>query len=670
MTNASGDTEYRLASTALEARLSARGVLVEILEKSSGQRFVMDAPEQFRVLTGDRTIGPADCDRPVVTQHDGRIELVYPHPDFEISVSYRLGPDDHFLDKVLKIRPRGNASYTLKHVSMGKWRQAADSGTLVPFPHGQCLTYFLRRPGAGFFFGVRTPFDDAPKENAVEVDLSYRVGIIFPPGTTYEAEPAYFGVYRPIGRCAPPVPARIKESVLSQIPPDAGESEAMLRMVKKLAPPRGGLTLTYCGYQGGLYYGDYGEPDGMARVEEDKETLRLVHEMLGPCIVQAAGPFFGAFRDAMRLSTNDQRLPATPARQELVDWINANGMTAMHWACLKAVHGYDMMKPRLGPYCPDHPEWHADQYANCTAHPDYMNWFTKLLSNDIKAGYAGFFSDEPGPGLRYQLRCEKSDHPHLPGDVSYAYFYRRREFFRTLRRTFGEQFELQGQRPHMDAGIWDATYLNSLFTFLENPGLKAETFRLWSRMRRCYSFVPSYLDQIMVQPGFEPVDHTMLSALAVSSNYLFIAPSAKEKLKAHKHAVDVNDHRVLATALREFPAPDRQRVRFWLDWARQHAAYMDEVIDLADWPGNGKPDGYLRLRDGRGYAFLFNSSGSFQSIQVPLDQSVGLDGKRRYSLKQLFPCDPQPGLAGQSSVSVTLAPASASLFEITPVSQK
>ena len=653
------------SSEFLVATFSKDGTLTTLQNKLTGERMNMEGASQFAFLTDSAEINDRNCQRTSLRETPHGLEASYAHPGFEVKVSYELRPPDHFLEKRVRIRHLGVRSFAIKRFSLGAWVAGGPSGTVTPFQHGQCVTYFLRQQKGGFLFGVRTPFEEIFPADAKRLDLAYPVNMIFNPGATYEAETAYWGVYRLTGRFAPKAPPKIKESVLSQVLPDLGESEAMLKMVRKLAPPRGGMTLVYNGYQGGLYLGDYGEPAGMAQAEQDVETLRLVNEMLGRCIVQPAGPFFGAFREALQLTPKDQRLEAPPARQKLVDWINANGMTAMHWACLKAVHGW--LEPRLGPYCPDHPAWQADEHANCAANPAYMEWFTKIVIEDIKKGYSGFVSDEPPPGLRYQLRCEKPNHQHLAGDVSYAYFYSRREFFKKLRQTFGDHFELQGQRPHMDAGIWDAIYLNSVFTFLEDPGLKAETFRLWSRMRRHYSFVPSYMDQIMVQPGFEPVDYTMLSALAVSSSYLFIAPSSKEKLKAHAQAI-LRNNRTMAIGLREYPVQHRQRVRFWLDWARQHAAYMDEVIDLPDWPGSGKPDGYLRIKDGRGFAFLFNSGSSVQSIQVPLDRTMGLDGQQRYSLRQVFPAGSNQALLSQSNAGFTLAPESAYLIEIAPVS--
>ncbi len=651
----------RLESTELAAYFQSDGTLEKILDKTTGQYLLMESPEEFRIVSDKVSIGPDDCRRSDIHQQDGRLEITCRYSSFDIRVIYTLGKEDHFLEKKLVIHHLGRESFDISHISMGRWKQEENSGQLVPFQHGQCLTYFLRRPEAGFFFGVETPFQDAPQLDSAVVSLSYPVSIIFPAGSTYEAETAYWGVYRPTGQYAPSVPTLLKESVLSHIQPDRGESDAMLRMVRRLASPRGGITVCYNGYQGGLYYGDYSAPDGMMQAEQDIKTIRLAKKMLGPCYIQPAGPFFGAYLGATTLTPEDENLPIPAARTSVVNWINTHGLQTMNWACLKAVHGWH--HPRLGPYCRQYPQWQADSLANCMANPEFVELLTRIIVNDCKAGgFTGLLSDEPLPGPRYYQACEKAGHAHLPGNVSYAYFYQRRKMFRTLREEFGPDFELQGQRPHQDAGIWDGIYLNSLFTFLEYAGVKGETLRLYSRMRRSYSFVPSYMDQILIQPGLEAVDITMLSALAVSSNYLFIAPSRPQDLKAHRNAL-MNDNKLISQAFQAFPESERQRVRYWMDWARDHSEFMDHVIDLPDWPGKGKPDGYLRLLDGRGFAFLFNSTDSAQYIAIPLNETVGLDKASYYRIDPVH----APGagsVTGRGEAKLLLPPHAAWLMEI------
>ena len=137
-------------------------------------------------------------------------------------------------------------------------------------------------------------------------------------------------------------------------------------------------------------------------------------------------------------------------------------------------------------------------------------------------GFSGFIVDEGPPFPRTHLPCFSTGHDHLPGDASYGYFVARREFFKTLRREFGPGFILEGQRPNMDTGIWDAIYLNYLFTPSERTVDTGDEIRFRSRLRHYYHFVPSTMDQIYFQPSPSTmdIDYLMLSALAVSNVHM------------------------------------------------------------------------------------------------------------------------------------------------------
>ncbi|MGW8179100.1 MAG: hypothetical protein ACWGQW_10095, partial [bacterium] len=448
--------------------------------------------------------------------------------------------------------------------------------------------------------------------------------------------------------------------------PDAGESEAMLRMVQRLTPPVPQVpTVVFNGYQGGLFFGDYGDPDGLQQAEYDIATLAIVEAALGPCFVQPASPWFGAYRQATVLTPMSSEIKVPPARQKLTQWINQNGMKPMGWSSVKAIHGW--VKPRLGPYCQNYLKWLGNPSENCPANPEFMSWFAQLLMKDLENGFHGFTSDEPGPTVpRYSFECQRTDHSHISGDVSYAYFFWERWLFQQLREAFGEGFELQGQRPQQDAGIWHATYLNSVFTLEESPGKSADQMRRWARIRRHYTFTPSYMDQLMVQPGMDQIDYTMLSILAVSSNYLFVAPTTPETLSEHTRGIREQNNRIMAEAWRSFPEDQRKRVRFWLDWARRNRNYMTRLFDLPEWPGEGGPDGYLRIMNGRGFAFLFNSTRFQQVIKLPLDETVGLDEETSYSLKQLYPKGFDDLRWCRAETRVALRPRSSYLIQIDP----
>lgn len=655
------------SSSSLVAHFTADGRLSRLQNCLTDEEVILTDSEEFSFVVNGEEIRTRDCRLDSVRETERGPEATYLHPEFEIRVSYSLEPDSHFLLKRVVLLHTGDEAFALNRCSLHRWAVESEPGQLLPFRHGQAVTYFLRRQRGGFFWGVQCPFEEVLPADSRFIDLAYPVGLILEAGSTYSMEPAYWGVYEQTGRYAPKVPERIKESLLSRITPDAGESEAMLRMVRRLSqrPPKV-PTVVFNGYQGGLFFGDYGDPDGLKQAEYDIETLALVESALGPCFVQPASPWFGAYRQATVLTPTSETVKVPPARQRLIQWINSKGMKPMGWSSVKAVHGW--VKPRLGPYCPDYSEWLGNPSENCPANPEFMKWFARLLINDLENGFHGFTSDEPGPTVpRFHFECQQLHHSHLPGDASYAYFFWERWLFRQLRDAFGESFELQGQRPQMDAGIWHAIYLNSVFTLEESPGKSADKMRRWARIRRHYTFTPSYMDQLMVQPGMDQIDYTMLSALAVSSNYLFVAPCTPETLPAHLEGIRVQNNRYMAKAWRSFPEDQRKRLRFWLDWGRENGEYMGHVYDLPEWPGEGGPDGYLRITGGRGFAFLFNSTNVRQMIKIPLDEKVGLDSGSDYFLKQLYPESGRDRERFKKETRFVVKPGSAYLIQIDPI---
>ena len=442
---------------------------------------------------------------------------------------------------------------------------------------------------------MQSPFENLLSQNVKSVVLTYPVNMKFEAGSSYALEKTYWGTCKLSGQftpemqqlaegCLPGISEDvdgmpfIKESRLSNILLDVNESEAMLEMVRKLAlPPRKDITVSYAGWKGGLSYLDFEEPGSKKRMKEDKKTLVMVKRMLGSCYVSFASTWYGAYRSVSRLGPQDESLSPPSGRKDFIRWMNSKGLKPLHFCSLKRVHGW--LKggdaDRFNPYCREFDQWKGNPKENCPANPAFVKWLSSILISDLKNGFRGFMSDEPGPTVpRYSFACPYGNHLHLPGNVSYAYFFRYRRLFDKLRDTLGPEFQLQAQRPQMDLGIWSALNVNTLFTFVESEGKSADMIRLWARMRRSISFVPSYLDQIMVQPGLEPTDHVMLSALAVSSNYIFTAPVRPDGLEEFSRGVKQRDHRPLMEGIRKFPRKEKKRVRFWLDWARKNREYM------------------------------------------------------------------------------------------------
>ena len=90
------------------------------------------------------------------------------------------------------------------------------------------------------------------------------------------------------------------------------------------------------------------------------------------------------------------------------------------------------------------------------------------------------------------------------------------------------------------------------------------------------------------------------------------------------------------------------------------------MIDLPDWPACDKPDGYLRIRNGGGFAFFFNSTDREASIELPLDTRADLNGGEPYAVRQLYPVSKNRTNFCRDATTIDLAPHSAYLFEIRP----
>jgi hypothetical protein len=398
------------------------------------------------------------------------------------------------------------------------------------------------------------------------------------------------------------------------------------------------------------------DDDHRASVQADKDFFIRARDMLGECIIQPGPSWAGAQVAAHRLTSRDARLPDLPVRDEFLRWAAANGFRVGAYTPLKGPFPWNFERRELFVYCRDRPEWqgecdpqHSDRPYNCPVNRPYLAWLTGVLTDDLRRHpqIGEWMLDECVPAPRYRLPCLKEGHDHLPGDASYGYFLARRELFRTLGREFPE-LVLNAERPNQDAGIWDALYLDSLYTLSEMlEGVESDMRRLWSRIRHFYHFVPAALDEVAIKHlSQEDPDYIMLSALAVSCNYL------------------------VCEMPRDWSVAALRRVRRWLDWARQHAHLMQESHFLPDWPFQGRCDGYVRTGDREAYAFFFNSNDRPASAVLPLDETAGLvsGASYRVALEHATARDGPPVAPGVSTgrLEFALLAHSAALLRIEP----
>jgi hypothetical protein len=584
------------------------------------------------------------------TSPDGAVVRTIPYtgPHGKVTVTYTLGRDDHFIQKALQFEPAFAEPYLLWRVEAQRFRLATKPKEVVPFVHGGCVTHFLRMEKGGFMAGIQLPLMaplagfgkilPIPAEAKLDPDgtnaLAYAVNFRFAAKEPYAGEKVFWGCYRRTGIAAPKVPSLIKgghgQDHQSDIPPDLGESEAMLAMVRRLAPPvRHGIKVTLNGWESKLTRNGYGAKANPQEIENDKRILAAAKENLGDFEVTLAGVWGGLHQEISRLTPADTAPPESPAAKGMLEWARSQKIGINMWS----THAGPNPWSNLMAYCPQHAAWQAKGFT-CPANRDYMRWHGNLVAAMVRRGYASYAQDEHYALLAGQMRCDSSDHDHLPGNAGYGWFRLRQELYRALRKEFGKDFPIHGYRPQMDLGIWECLPVDTIFTMNEFPPVGGDRIRYWSRIRHDYHFLPSYMDQALVNHRYTDTD--MLSALAVSSTYLIYGTGD-------------------ATAKK------------WLTWARAHPEHMGaQSIFLPDWPGSGKCDAYLRLVNGSGFAFLFNGNKAEAEAEIPLDASVGLDPARSYVLTRIFPEGAAEKERAKGRWTAKLPPGAAWLVSVEP----
>lgn len=579
--------------------------------------------------------------------------IAYNGAQGKVTVTYTLGREDHFIEKAVRFTPSFTDSYLLWKVHAGRFRLTDKPKEYVPFVHGSCLTHLVRGERTSFLFGVQVPTlapltglnvgkpSIIPEEVKLHFpdahELGYAVNFRYAVGEAYECEKVFWSTARLNGRFSPKVPSPHNgnngEDRQSEVPPDLGESEAMLAMVRRLAPPlRQGIKVTMNGWESNLTRNGYGSKAVPQEVESDKRILTAAKENLGRYEVTLSGVWGGLHHEVAQLTPSAATPPVTPVAQGMLDWARSQEIGINMWSA----HGGPNPWFNMHQYCPQHSVWQA-KGSNCTCptNRDYMDWHFNLVMAMIRRGYTSYAEDEHYALASGQVRCNSTAHDHLPGNASYGWFRLRQELYRTLRKEFGKDFPIHGYRPQMDLGIWECLPVDNIFTVNESPPAGGDRIRNWSRIRHDYHFTPGYMDQALIN---RYTDYDMLSALAVSSTYLFYGTGN-------------------ATAKK------------WLTWAREHPDHMQgQSIFLPDWPGNGKCDAYLRLVKGSGFAFLFNGNKAEAEAELPLDAAVGLNPAKTYRLVCIHPVEKAAEkIEAQGCWRGRLPPGAAWLMSIQPV---
>ena len=190
-------------------RLENQRVAVEIDRQSGALRSIRDKEQDitypfsgigFSVITETGVIRAKNVVE-TKTSNDG-VEMHFTEGRLNITLHYRLGTNDRFIEKWLTIKASDGKPYFLKSVILEDMNSAAfneihfhDDNTIWQCP----INLFLRAEKGGCFAGVEYPYWDLKQEGKDGFRLGYRPNYQATAGEINVSEKYFFGVYRKEG---------------------------------------------------------------------------------------------------------------------------------------------------------------------------------------------------------------------------------------------------------------------------------------------------------------------------------------------------------------------------------------------------------------------------------------------------------------------------------------
>lgn len=286
------------------------------------------------------------------------------------------------------------------------------------------------------------------------------------------------------------------------------------------------------------------------------------------------------------------------------------------------------------------------------------------------------------------------DHTFLTyaGASRYAQWYGWRRVMETLRRDIPD-IVIDGRQAYQNYGPW--TWLAGSYphptstdeqpeSFVSFPDLKidrvsADRERYTAYRYRNYEFAPSeivpgfithqtprsadtgYMPEAKTRTGYTLLPfrrrdwdylgwrYSLLSSMAIAgwNNVLDMIPARDPE------------------EFKYFSETDKRWFRHWIDWANENKEYLRHTRTILGQPAIGKVDGTSAIVGDRGYVFLFNPDGRRLKATVALDESIGLERRGRYLVREIYPLAGRL-IAGEKAVSMILDGGSAMALQIEP----
>lgn len=457
--------------------------------------------------------------------------------------------------------------------------------------------------------------------------------------------------------------------------PTRAESMAVTAMTQKvMGKPRFGIVALACGWHCDMAQEEY-TPETLQR---DLHALDVIKEC-GMDGLSDPHPWGGEIAKMNSLRSGDHYTMGELPRR-MAEYAKKLGLNLGLWPTFNKTHPW---RPYGAPFCPDRPEWERriipcenpnpnyenfrTQSGNCLGSYGFIDWLLGIYRDAMNTGYYGaclLDGDCWGTGAysttTIPVQCAATDHRHLPVDSEYTCQLAIRRIVDMIRQEYPETYLAQC-RPVMDQGVWALRGSDFCFTLIEAGSgednlLAGNAIRTSSRIRVHQHFVPHWIDSTLLFPSHyhpeihpkwphDKMDFVMLSAIACTPNMLFYLPTAHDE---------------------DFPKADRERIKYWLDWARTNEKYLMARHDFPAWPAAGHPDGYAHLVDGNGYFFWFNSSEKDMEAQFRFDaDEAGFTGKNGGAIREFYPAPgPERNYATNDTVTWRIPAGSAVILQV------
>ena len=190
-------------------RLENARIAVEIDRTTGAVRSIRDKQQDvvypqtgvgFEVVTTEGTLRSEKAT--AVDTKAGEAELSFTGNGLDVTLHYRLGAEDHFLEKWLEIKASGGKPYFLKSVILEDMATTAfseihfhDDNTIWHCP----INLFLRGEKGGCFAGLEYPYWELEQKGAEGFRLGYTPNYQAAEGEVNLSEKYFIGVYRKEG---------------------------------------------------------------------------------------------------------------------------------------------------------------------------------------------------------------------------------------------------------------------------------------------------------------------------------------------------------------------------------------------------------------------------------------------------------------------------------------